>query len=549
MKKNDLIKTEDGIYRILSIEANRVLAIDCISKTMPKFYPVSSFGNGEFIDCMPADFPDMEDLSPADRKIAQERYTMIASAVSVVDDTQQRNLMIEKSSKQFGMSKQSIRSFLCSYLVYQDVAVLAPKQSKEKELTEDQKNMRWALNKFFYTRNQNSLPTAYAMMLKAKYCDAYGVLLPDYPSYNQFRYFYRKHRKMENYYISRDGIKDYQRNKRPLLGDGVQEFAPAIGIAMLDGTTCDIYLVNESGQLVGRPVLVVACDANTSLCLGYSLLWEGGTYSLQTLMLNILEDKVALCERMGIRIAPEQWAVNQLPAVMVTDGGSEYKGQTFEQIAELGVTLVNLPSYRPELKGTVEKLFDLVQNSYKDLLKGKGVIMPDFQERGSHDYRKDAVLTMQEFEKIVVRCIVHYNCERVHLLHPKHRILRFHLLVHPTALCHLLHKARKHRLRRLLDLVQMTVQPALRQQRCVCSLPVLLQVSEPQVAVLADWVMRLLRQFQVGIQHPVLRLVVGQIQSVHILFPPVCGFVFRFQSYCTRFLSFRQRCDFLSRSF
>ena len=291
MKKNDLIKTEDGIYRILSIEANRVLAIDCISKTMPKFYPVSSFGNGEFIDCMPADFPDMEDLSPADRKIAQERYTMIASAVSVVDDTQQRNLMIEKSSKQFGMSKQSIRSFLCSYLVYQDVAVLAPKQSKEKELTEDQKNMRWALNKFFYTRNQNSLPTAYAMMLKAKYCDAYGVLLPDYPSYNQFRYFYRKHRKMENYYISRDGIKDYQRNNRPLLGDGVQEFAPAIGTAMLDGTICDIYLVNESGQLVGRPVLVIACDANTSLCLGYSLLWEGGTYSLQTLMLNILEDK------------------------------------------------------------------------------------------------------------------------------------------------------------------------------------------------------------------------------------------------------------------
>ena len=118
MKKNDLIKTEDGIYRILSIEANRVLAIDCIKKTMPKFYSVSSFGNGENIDCIPVDFLDIEDLSPADRKIAQERYTMIASAVSVVDDTKQRNLMIEKSSKQFGMSKQSIRSFLCSYLVY-----------------------------------------------------------------------------------------------------------------------------------------------------------------------------------------------------------------------------------------------------------------------------------------------------------------------------------------------------------------------------------------------------------------------------------------------
>ena len=86
MKKNDLIKTENGIFRILSIEADRVLAIDCIKKTMPKFYLISSFGNGEFIDCLDADFPDMEDLSPTHRKVAQERYTMIASAVSVVDD-------------------------------------------------------------------------------------------------------------------------------------------------------------------------------------------------------------------------------------------------------------------------------------------------------------------------------------------------------------------------------------------------------------------------------------------------------------------------------
>ena len=93
MKKNDLIKTENGIFRILSIEADRVLAIDCIKKTMPKFYPISSFGNGEFVDCLPADFPDMDDLSPAHRKVAQERYTMIASAVSVVDVVPKRNLM------------------------------------------------------------------------------------------------------------------------------------------------------------------------------------------------------------------------------------------------------------------------------------------------------------------------------------------------------------------------------------------------------------------------------------------------------------------------
>lgn len=369
MKKNDLIKTDSGIFRVLSV-CDSVLAIDCGKKTMPQFFSYDFFNDSEIINCLSPDYPIFEDLSPADRKIAQQRYTMIASAVSVLEDVKQRNLMLDKSSEQFGISKQTLRSYLCTYLVYQDIASLAPKHSKGKELTQDQKNMRWALNKFFYTRNQNSLPTAYTMMLKAKYCDDYGKLLPEYPSFNQFRYFYRKHRKMENFFISRDGIKDYQMNNRPLLGDGVQEFAPSVGTAMLDGTICDIYLVNDKGQLIGRPVLVVACDANTSMCLGYSLSWQGGTYSLQNLMLNILEDKVSLCERMGIHITADQWAVNQLPGIMVTDGGSEYKGKTFEQIAELGVSLIHLPPYRPELKGQIEKLFDLIQKSYKDMLKG-----------------------------------------------------------------------------------------------------------------------------------------------------------------------------------
>ena len=250
-------------------------------------------------------------------------------------------------------------------------------------------------------------------MLKEKYCDVNGNLLVEYPTFNQFRYFYRKNRKLENFHISRDGLTAYQRNRRPLVGDGVQEFAPVIGTAMLDSTICDIYLLNEKGEVAGRPILTAACDANTSMCLGYVLSWENDVNSLKNLMLNIIEDKVSLCQKKGIIISQDQWNVkNQLPAILVTDQGAEYTGQTFEQITELGVTLINLPPYRPELKSIIEKFFDLIQNSYKDILKGKGVIMPDFQERGAHDYRKDAVLTMQEFERIVLKCIIHYNCNR-----------------------------------------------------------------------------------------------------------------------------------------
>lgn len=321
--------------------------------------------------------------------------------------------MIKNISEEMYVSKQTIRHYLCLYLVYQDISVLAPKQKKEKELSKDEKNMRWALNKFFYTRNKNSLQTAYTLMLKQKYCDANGELLPEYPTFNQFKYFYRKTKSMQTYYISRDRLKSYQRNNRPLTGDGVQQFAPNVGVGMLDATICDIYLVDDAGNLVGRPVLTTCIDAYSSLCCGYSLTWEGGMYSLRNLMINVVIDKVEWCEKHGIIINKSEWNNSQLPGVLVTDMGSEYKSENFEQLVELGVTITNLPPYRPELKGSVEKFFDLVQGYYKRHLKGKGVINPDFRERGSHDYRKDACLTIRDFERVILRCIIFYNSKHI----------------------------------------------------------------------------------------------------------------------------------------
>ena len=218
---------------------------------------------------------------------------------------------------------------------------------------------------------------------------------------------------MQKYYISRDGIKSYQRNNRPLTGDKIQEYAPAVGVGMFDSTICDIYLVNEAGELVGRPILTACIDAYSSLCCGYTLSWEGGMYSLRSLVLNVITDKVQWCEKFGVTINKNDWDCDSLPATFVTDMGSEYVSENFEQISELGVTVVNLPSYRPELKGAVEKFFDLIQESYKPYLKGKGEIEPDYLERGAHDYRKDACLTLETFEKIILHCIIYYNSKRI----------------------------------------------------------------------------------------------------------------------------------------
>lgn len=357
---------------------------------------------------------DIELMDADIRRFVHKHFTFIAGVLPYVGDTKRRSEAIEQAAKEMEISKQSIRYYLCLYLAYQNISVLMPKsKSEDRDLTIDEKNMRWGLNKFFYTKNKNSLKTAYTMLLKEKYCDESGQLLPEYPSFYQFRYFYRKHRDMQTYYISRDGLKNYQRNNRPLLGNGVQEFAPNVGVGMLDATVLDIYLIDEAGNLIGRPILTICIDAYSGLCCGYSLSWEGGTYSLRGLMLNVIADKAKHCEKFGILIDKADWNCDKIPATLVTDMGSEYKSVNFEQLAEIGVTIVNLPAYRPELKGCVEKAFDLVQSYYKPYLKGKGVIEPDYQERGARDYRKDACFTLNQFEKILLHCIIYYNTKRV----------------------------------------------------------------------------------------------------------------------------------------
>ena len=42
-----------------------------------------------------------------------------------------------------------------------------------------------------------------------------------------------------------------------------------------------------------------------------------------------------------------------------------------------------------------------------------GVVLKDFGDRGAIDYRKNACLTLEQFEKVLLLCINHYNCGRI----------------------------------------------------------------------------------------------------------------------------------------
>ena len=408
---NKYIKSGYNVFRILKETEENVLLLRCGGNNLPKWERTSTLVDSE-VEEQPI-LPERE-YTTMDYAMAQSHFNMIADVLAVIDDKKARSQMIEKLAADFGISRPTICKYINLYLTYDCKEALLPqvKEKAAKDLTLDEKNIRWALNKYYYTTEKHSLTFAYKQMIKERYYENGELKLP-FPSFYKFRYYYRKHNKKSNEIISRYGTSYYRRNERPLLGEGVQQFAKGIGTGMVDATICDIYLVDDAGMVVGRPILTACVDAFSGLCMGYSLGWEGGMYSVRNMLLNIVCDKKEHCRKLGISINADAWNCSQLPARFITDQGTEYTSQNFDQLTELGCTVTNLDPYIANDKGMVEKFFDLIQETYKPLLKGRGVIEDDFGERGAPDYRKTASLTLADFEKIIVQTIVFYNSRRL----------------------------------------------------------------------------------------------------------------------------------------
>lgn len=414
---NELRTDGNKLYRILAIADNRYLVIDCAKNNMPVWVSDDFIAGLKYAqeEALKRDYCSYDDLPADKQKTVLNRYRMVSGVLPFLTEDDLRNKAIDYISDMNNITKQTLRSYYIKYLIYQEKEALSPKiYNQGKTLSVDEKNIRYALNKYFYTIKKNTLRYAYVQMLRDRYTDNTGKLYENYPSFTQFRYFYRKNKKMETYYISREGIKEYQKNYRPLLGENVQAYAEASGImGMVDSTVCDIYLINESGQVIGRPILTACVDAYSGLCMGYSLGWEGGIYSVKGLLQNMITDKKCHCQKFGINIKRSEWDCSGLPLSFVTDKGTEYTSENFENITDLGINIINLPAYRPDLKGSIEKFFDIVQDYFKPYLKGRGVVEKDYMQRGVRDYRKDSSLTLYDFESILIRCIIFYNSARV----------------------------------------------------------------------------------------------------------------------------------------
>lgn len=338
---------------------------------------------------------------------------LLEDSVYIVD-SRSRLAMAKKIAHENGTT---YRRILRMYYRYLARLVLLEKGERERKEDDDSRNFDWAIRKFYFSAKQMSLRDTYDHMLAARYMTPEGKMMKTVPSWNSFRHHYYRHGydKSIKCSVSRGGLSNYQRNERPLYGS-TMAWKDKAGAFQMDATEADIYLVSrfDRSVVVGRPNIYMAVDTATQLIAGIYIGLDAGEGAVMACLANAASDKVQYCKRYGIEITPEQWPNTGLPGEIITDQGKEFiTSRVGELCTAYGMEREALPPFRPDEKGLVEKTFDVLQQRYKPLLRGKGVIEEDAQERWAVDYRGQAVLNLTEFTRIILHCVIYINAHRV----------------------------------------------------------------------------------------------------------------------------------------
>ena len=231
------------------------------------------------------------------------------------------------------------------------------------------------------------------------------------PTIRQFRYWYQKSGRVLRDKKARMGASKYEKDNRVLLGSSTEHNLNIGGRYQIDATDMNVCCVSDLNRsiLVGRPVLYLVTDEFSRLIVGYYIGFEEPSWVAAMVALNsTVADKVELCAKLGIHIDDDDWpTAGFYPMRTLWDRG-EAKGQLAEGFAlKSGVTVENTSPGRGDLKGIVEQRFDLLDELIR--CDVRGYVAKDQGERGTKDYRRDAVLTLNSLQRIIVHAILFLN--------------------------------------------------------------------------------------------------------------------------------------------
>lgn len=284
------------------------------------------------------------------------------------------------------------------------------------------------LNKYYYNDRQNSLQLAYELTVRDYFVKDYIIKGDEkipvmeessrIPTYNQFYYWYRKLNNEQREIHLRKGERIFNQNYRGIIGNSISdgELGPA-SLWQIDSTIADLYLVSCANRnlIVGRPVLYFIIDVYSRMIVGmHTTLESFNAYTGAMMgMINAMTPKKEYCGRFGIDIEEKTWDVSCVPQRILADRGELMSDNISNAIKNLGIIIQNTPPYRADYKGIIEQSFRGINLKLKPFVDGAVVNGKSLRARGEKDYRLNSNLTLEEFTKIIIKCVLFHNNHHV----------------------------------------------------------------------------------------------------------------------------------------
>lgn len=250
---------------------------------------------------------------------------------------------------------------------------------------------------------------------KRKDPDPDGIPIPimpsvdEMPTFRQYQYWYDKEWDTNRSLIAREGMSAYNLRSRSAIGS-LRLRVPGPGyLYEIDATVADVYLVSRfhRRRIIGRPVIYVVIDVFSNLITGVSVSFEGPSWIGAMLALeNMALDKVSFCKKNGIDIEAHDWPSCGLPREILADRGELLSKNSDDLTNSRDIRMSTTAPYRPDWKGCVERHFKLLNEMYCSWVPGK---VDDYPRRDKSNYPYDAKMTLLEFRKFIIDCVIEHN--------------------------------------------------------------------------------------------------------------------------------------------
>lgn len=222
------------------------------------------------------------------------------------------------------------------------------------------------------------------------------------PSYFQVRRRLHALYNAEDIARARGGSKHFESNLSNKVGS-VSDVSLGPGeVYEIDAYRCDIESTDDERlRNAGRPILYILKDRNTTLRVGmYIGFGEPCWLHVVLTILSVLEDKEALCNRLGLHYRKEDWpAHGLLPSRIVGDRGEMASEMSVPLVNELKVAVTLLPGGRPDHKPGIETEFFTTKLFFQTL--ELGYVDNSDSSYASTVAKKSAAFTIDELEKIL----------------------------------------------------------------------------------------------------------------------------------------------------